>query len=134
VASASLAIGLIDTDILIDAERGHPDAVGFVTAQHAASGVRVSAVSAMELIVGCRNTVELTQVRRFLQSVSVIPLDSVISQTALGLVEAHFLSHGLLIPDALIAATALAHGFPLYTKNARHFQMVPHLTVIRPYQ
>jgi len=63
VASASPAVGLID------AERGHPDAIAFVTAQQAASGVRVSAVSAMELIVGSRNTFELTQVRRFLQSV-----------------------------------------------------------------
>jgi predicted nucleic acid-binding protein len=134
VASASPAVGLIDTDILIDAERGHPDAIAFVTAQQAASGVRVSVVSAMELIVGSRNTFELTQVRRFLQSVLVIPLDPVISQTALGLVETHFLSHGLLIPDALIAASALAHGLPLYTKNARHFQMIPQLTVIRPYQ
>ena len=56
MASASLAVGLIDTDILIDAERGHPDAIAFVTAQQAASGVRVSAMSAMELIVGSRNT------------------------------------------------------------------------------
>ena len=110
MASASPAVGLIDTDILIDAERGHPDVIAFVTAQQAASGVRVSAVSAMELIVGSRNTFELTQVRRFLQSVLVIPLDPVISQTALSLVETRFLSHGLLIPDAVIAASALAHG------------------------
>jgi predicted nucleic acid-binding protein len=84
VASASLAVGLIDTDIPIDAERGHPDAVASVTAQQAAWGVWISAVSAMELIVGCRNALELSQLRRFLQSVSVIHLDPVISQTAVG--------------------------------------------------
>jgi predicted nucleic acid-binding protein len=43
------------------------------------------------------------------------------------------LSHGLLIIDALIAATALAHGETLYTKNVRHFRMIPGLREIRPY-
>jgi len=124
---------LIDTDVLIDAERGHPAAIAFVTAQQAALAVRVSAISAMELIVGCRNTSELTQVKRFVQSISVIPINPAISQTALDLIETYFLSHGLLIPDALIAASALTHGLPLYTKNVRHFQMIPQLTVLRPY-
>ena len=122
-----------DTDILIDAERGHPDTVAFVTTQQAASGVLVGVVGAVELVVGCRNSHELVQVRRFLRSVSIVPLDPVISQTALGLVEAFFLSHGLLIPDALISATALARGIPLFTKNTHHFQMIPSLTVVRPY-
>jgi predicted nucleic acid-binding protein len=44
-----------------------------------------------------------------------------------------YLSHGLLIPDALIAATALDYGVTLYTKNVRHFLMIPGLTVVRPY-
>jgi predicted nucleic acid-binding protein len=43
------------------------------------------------------------------------------------------LSHGLEIPDALIAATALELSLPLYTLNDRHFRMIPGLTVLRPY-
>jgi predicted nucleic acid-binding protein len=133
MASAGLAAGLIDTDVLIDAERGHPDAVAFLTTQQAASGVRLSIVSAMELVVGCRNATALAHVRQFLQHVTVMPIDVAISQAAYALVETFFLSHGLLIPDALIAATALGHGLTLYTKNVRHFQMIPQLTVVRPY-
>ena len=133
MASAGLAAGLIDTDVLIDAERGHPDAVAFLTTQQAASGVRLSVVSAMELVVGCRNAAALAHVRQFLQHVMVMPIDVTISQTAYALVETFFLSHRLLIPDALIAATALGHGLPLYTKNVRHFQMIPQLTVVRLY-
>ena len=47
--------------------------------------------------------------------------------------DSYFLSHGLLIPDALIAATALEQGLALYTKNLRHFQVIASLTLIRPY-
>jgi predicted nucleic acid-binding protein len=43
------------------------------------------------------------------------------------------LSHGLLLPDALIAATAIEYDVTLYTKNVCHFQMIPALTVVRPY-
>jgi hypothetical protein len=43
------------------------------------------------------------------------------------------LSHGLLLPDALIAATAIEYDVTLYTKNVRHFQMIPGLAVVRPY-
>ena len=36
--------------------------------------------------------------------------------------QSFYLSHGLLIPDALIAATALEYDWTLYTKNIRHFR------------
>ena len=44
-----------------------------------------------------------------------------------------YLSHGLLIPDALIAATALDYEVTLYAENVYHFLMIPGLTVVRPY-
>jgi predicted nucleic acid-binding protein len=47
--------------------------------------------------------------------------------------QSFFLGHGLLIPDALIAATAFENGLVLYSKNIRHFEMLPGLRVIRPY-
>ena len=124
---------MIDTDVLIDAERGLPDAVALLTGQQAVVGVFISIVSAMELVAGCRNAGELVQVQKFLQQVTVLPVTLLSSQTALQLMETYFLSHSLLIPDSLIAATALENGFPLYTKNARHFQMIPSLKIVRPY-
>lgn len=133
MAAAGGAAGLIDTDILIDAARGLADGTAFLAAQRSASGVQISILSAMELVVGCRNGGELTGVQQFLQQVTVLPVGPAISQAAYHLIETFFLSHGLLIPDALIAATALEHGLTLYTRNVRHFQMIPTLTVSRPY-
>ncbi len=133
MATAGPAIGLIDTDILIDAERGRPDAASFLGSQFSANGPRISSVSVMELMVGCRNRAELRGVRRFVASVRVIPIDVSISRAAETLVETFSLGHGMEIPDALIAATALGHGLILYTKNVRHFRMIPRLAVLRPY-
>ena len=36
------------------------------------------------------------------------------------------------VPDALIAATALQHRIPLMTRNRRHFERVPGLTLRAP--
>jgi predicted nucleic acid-binding protein len=132
VAAAGGAAGLIDTDILIDAARGRADAAAFLTTQRSAGGLPISIISAMELVVGCRNAAELGQLQQFLQQVAIIPISPAISQAAYHLVESFFLSHGLLIPDALIAATALEEGLLLYTKNTRHFQMISALSVSRP--
>jgi predicted nucleic acid-binding protein len=133
VAAASGATGLIDPDVLIDATRGVAQAVSFLAAQRSAGGIHISLISSMELAVGCRNAAELAQLRRFLRRVTVIPVTAPVSQTALDLIETFYLSHGLLIPDALIAATALEHRLPLFTRNTRHFHTIPQLTLIRPY-
>ena len=133
MATASNAAGLTDTDILIDATRGVEDAVAFLTAQQVGAGVHVSIIFAMELVAGCRNKVELARVQQFLQQVTVLPVSAAASQTAYELMESFFLSHGLLIPDALIAATALEDGLTLHSRNNRHFRMIPTLMVVRPY-
>lgn len=133
MATAGHAPGLIDSDILIDAERGMADAVAFVLAQHATAGTQISAVSAMELIAGCRNRKELQVVESFLARTIIHEVSPRISQQARDWLRLFCLSHGFLIPDSLIAATAYHLGVPLYTKNVRHFQMLPALVVIRPY-
>lgn len=123
---------LIDTDILIDGARGVSAARAFLAAQQAA-GITISIISAMELVRGCRNARELAQVQSFLRQVVALPVTAAISQTAYGLMTTFFLSHGLLIPDSLIGATALEHGLVLHTKNTRDFRMIPNLVVVRPY-
>jgi predicted nucleic acid-binding protein len=133
VAAAALPTGLIDTDILIDAERGVAQAVTFLIAQRAAGGLNLSVVSAMEMIEGCHNKQDLAALAQFLRYATIVQLNPIISQRAQSWMESFFLSHGLLSADALIAATAAELQLPLYTKNVRHFQMLPSLVVVRPY-
>jgi len=133
VATTPHAAALIDSDVLIDAARGHLEARAFLNDQNRTFHLQISTISAMELIVGCRNKIELSQTKRFLEPVRILPVDPNISDTAYSLIQTFTLSYGLMIPDALIAATALENGLTLMTKNTRHFQMIPKLEVVRPY-
>ena len=133
VERAPDAEGIIDTDILVDAHRRVEAAQRFLEERRVTMGLTISIVSAMELVIGCQNAQALATIREFLQHCRTMPITTTISQRAYGLIELFFLSHGLLIPDSLIAVTALEYDWTLYTKNVRHFRMIPGLRVIRPY-
>ena len=53
-----------------------------------------------------------------------IYLTEEISAKAMFFVEQHFLSHSLELADALIGATAIAHGLPLLTGNIKHYKVL----------
>ncbi|HEY0601345.1 MAG TPA: type II toxin-antitoxin system VapC family toxin [Herpetosiphonaceae bacterium] len=123
---------LIDTDVLIDVARKVPDAI--TSSQHAAkhASLAVSAVTQMELFVGCRNKAELRKVERFLAQFTVVSITEQMSDTAVDLVRQYRLSHGLLIADALVAASALILNQPLLTKNQRDYRFITGLNLL-PY-
>ena len=124
--------GIIDTDILIDATKRHEDATSFLVRQQVV-GIQISIISAIELVVGCRDKVELTQTQKFLQDCTVLPVTTTASLIAYQLIESFYLSHGLIMADALIAATAIEHDLTLYTRNTRHFRMIPQVKINQPY-
>ena len=124
--------GIIDTDILIDTTKGREDAISFLVGQQVV-GIQISIISAIELVVGCRDKVELTQTQKFLQDCTVLPVTATASQIAYQLIESFYLSHGLIMADALIAATAIEHDLTLYTRNTRHFRMILQLEISQPY-
>lgn len=96
------------------------------------STLAISAVTEMELITGCRNKRELGQLAQFLRRFDRIKLSEAISDEAVRLLELYRLSHGLLIADSLIAATAITLAAPLISKNQRDFQFVTNLNLL-PY-
>ena len=124
--------GVIDSNILIDAMNGIVNAVAFLEEQQMAK-IQISIVSAMELIAGCRNKIEMIELQKFFQKCTFLPVTATISQVAFQLMESFYLSHGLTLPDALIAATAMEHDLTLYTRNTRHFRMIPELKINQPY-
>lgn len=118
---------LVDTDILVDASRGVETAISFLSALEAEGGAQASVVTRMELLIGCRDKSEQRATERFLNRFAIMPLTEAVSQRAVKLVADYHLSHSMRIPDALIAATALAAALPLATKNRKHFRFIPGL-------
>jgi predicted nucleic acid-binding protein len=100
-------VTIVDTDILIDAGRGAQEAIDCLKNIEANSSLVVSVVTQMELIVGCRNKSELQKVDQFLKQFQVIKINEAIADQSVELLRLYRLSHGLLIADSLIAATAL---------------------------
>ena len=123
----------LDTNIVVDALRRFPPAVTYLETAEQHGTLSLSTPSQMELIIGCRNAAELRCLRIFLERFEIRGLSATIGETAVELLYQYRLSYGLLLADALIAATALECGETLYTKNVRHFRMITGLTVARPY-
>ena len=88
-------------------------------------------VTQMELLVGCQNKKELSKLERFLERFQIIAFDATISNTTVDLLQKYRLSHNLLIPDALIAATAITHNLPLASKNQRDFRFIESLNLLK---
>lgn len=123
---------LFDTDVLIDASRGRHEATKVLADAARAHDLAISAVTKMELIVGCRDRHELRATEQFVRRFIVVDIDEPTSGTAVGLLAKHNLSHGLAIPDALIAATAITNGLRLVSKNQKDFRYLSGLD-LAPY-
>lgn len=108
------AQALVDSDVVIDHLRG--------ARRLPEVPLAYSVITRCELFAGRDDPQRL---RRVLAPLRELALDSAIAERGGELKRAL----GVSTPDALIAATALAHDLPLVTRNVRHFQPVPGLTV-----
>lgn len=125
---------ILDSDVLIDLARGDARAVDLVDGL-ISQGERpaISIITEMELFLGARTKAEQRSVRQLVQRFEVLPTSEMISVRARNLTVRYARSHGLTIPDALIAATAIANRALLLTRSVRHFSFIPRLRVRAPY-
>ncbi len=125
---------LVDSTILIDLSRGYEEAILFCDDERKnGQKIAISVMSSMELIIGCRDKKELNRTLKFLADFVPIDISIPISKQAFQLMLQFNMSHGLVIPDAFIAATALEENLQLVTGNMRHFEMIPGITLKKPY-
>jgi predicted nucleic acid-binding protein len=123
---------IVDSDVLIDASRGDPEIVNFLIQSGNDETLYVSVISYLELQAGARDKIELRRIEKFLSRFVLLTIDDPISQRAMSLMREYRLSHGLALPDALIAATAIESGETLATRNAKHFAQIAALRTIPP--
>ena len=125
---------LADSTILIDLSRGNEEAILYCDDERKnGQKIAISVMSSMELIIGCRDKRDLNRTLKFLADFVLIDISIPISKRALQLMLQFNMSHGLVIPDGFIAATALEENLELVTSNVRHFEMIAGITLRKPY-
>ena len=123
---------LLDTDILIDIQRGHRPAISWFSGL-----LEIPAIPGFVVMELVQNSQNMQQVRKTLQLVAPLPIiwateaDCV---RALSDFTAYHLSDSLGLIDALIAACAVGRGLTLCTFNSKHYRVVPNLLIAQPYQ
>lgn len=113
---------LIDTDVLIDYSHGVNIAQSQLKSLSHKFNFANSVITQLELMVGCANKAEFQSLQNFLIEFELIQLNNSISIKSVELFEDFRLSHGVMIPDMLIAATAITLNIPLLSKNQRDFK------------
>lgn len=112
---------LLDSDVVIWHLRGRDAVVRRVVALSEQGRMGLSVITRAEVIQGMREPERLGTLA-FLDACDTLAIDRVVADLA-GEIGRTQRGRGvtLALPDALIAATALAAGLPLYTCNPRHF-------------
>jgi len=85
----------------------------------------------MELYYGALNKRELNKIKKALSEFSILPLNEEITEIAINLIEKYSKSHGLKIPDALIASTAIYYDISLWTYNIKDFRFIEDLSLFK---
>jgi hypothetical protein len=124
---------LIDTDLLVDLGKEFKPAIAFFGNLSLEITVHISVVTKMELLVGCRNKIELRRTEQFIKNFSLLPIRPEDSLLACQFLADYYLSHGIGIMDCFIGASAIGRKIPLATRNKKHFSALPGLTIITPY-
>jgi len=115
---------LIDSDVLIEVLRGRDSALIEEWSKVAAGDAppACSPVSIAEIWCGTRPREKETIERLFRQMV-VLPAGSDIGRLAGEFLSRYSKSHSVELGDALIAATAVHHRLPVWTRNRKHYPM-----------
>ncbi len=128
---------LIDTDLLIDLERvgGAPADASFLGEEDCA----ISVITVSELLHGARRATgdhrrkRLAFVEHLLAELDPVPITAAVARVHADL-WSDLAEKGQVIGahDAWIAATALAHGFGLATRNEAEFRRIEGLRLVGP--
>lgn len=114
---------LIDTDIIIDHLRGEEKARDFLKQiKSEDSDTLYSVITKAEIYSGVRPKEE-EKVAMLLSSMEEAQIDGEIAVAAGRYRNKFYASHSLLLPDALIAASAKKVGAVLFTLNEKHYPM-----------
>lgn len=81
----------------------------------------------MELMLGAANKADMAKIIRKLRRFNIALINNDITLKSFDLLQNYRLSHGLSLPDSIIAATALITDLELFTYNIKDFKFIAQL-------
>ena len=120
---------LCDSNVIIDWINHRQKAIDDL--QRIEGRIAMSIITEYEIIAGAKDMVMQKRFEKLLDNYIVVYLDSDISFLGINLYKKYKLSHGLDMPDSLIAATAIELNLPLFTYNIKDFRYIPGLQLYK---
>jgi len=114
-----------DTSLIIDLINGRNDLLKRLAEQE--SVLFVNSIVEMELLQGAHDKRELRKIEQELNLFRRLELQQAVFDLATDWIRRYTLSHGLLLPDAIIAASAHFYRLPLLTYNRKDFRYLPEI-------
>ena len=114
---------LCDSNVIIDWINHRQKAIDDL--QYIESSIAISIITEYEIIAGAKDAIMQNRFEKLLNNYISISLDHEISSLGIKLYKKYKLSHGLDMPDSLIAATAIELDIPLFTYNKKDFHYIP---------
>jgi predicted nucleic acid-binding protein len=122
---------LLDTDILIDIQRGHAPAINWFASLSELPSIPGFVV--MELIQDSQNKQKLRNTLKLVAPLPVVwPTETDLAR-ALSEFTTYHLSDNLGLLDALIGACAVGRSATLCTFNVKHYRVITGLVMEQPY-
>ena len=124
-----------DTDVMIDyfdeSNSRHIRTASILEKEIKLDNIVLTAVTKMELLLGATNKNDLSKIVKEINRFNIALINDEISIKALELVQKYSLSHGLRLPDSLIAATSLVSGLELFTHNRKDYIFIDRIVLYK---
>lgn len=123
-----MIIYLPDTNVFSQIFKANPTVTAFVSKIQ----IVVDATIYIECLQGSKSNQEKRIIKKVLDNFPLLLIDSDISQLAIELIDKYSNTHGLLLGDAQIAATALENDLTILTYNVADFKFIQNLKWEKP--
>lgn len=119
---------IYDTDVMIDyldvSKKRHASTKEVLDKEILLDNVVLSAITKMELLLGTTNKADFNKINKKLNRFNIALINNDITLEAFELLQTYRLSHGLALPDCLIAATAKITELALFTYNTKDYKFI----------
>lgn len=127
---------ICDTDVMIDyfdqTNLRHANTSSILENKIRLDNIILPAITKMELLLGATNKGDLNRINKEISRFSIALINDDITLQAFSLIQKYSLSHGLSLPDSIIASTAIITDLKLFTYNVKDYNFISELTLYNP--